>query len=344
MPLVDRSSYTPPPGFGNGHLQTIFPVLTRKVALITTVRERIETPDGDFLDLDWDTSNASSRLLIMTHGLEGSSTNPYVQAMAAAASRNGWDTLAWNLRGCSGQPNRLARSYHSGATEDLATVIGHVRGTGRYQRIDLVGFSLGGNLTLKYLGDCGSNLPIEIGAAVTFSVPCDLASSSLQLERPMNRIYMHRFLRTLRIKIREKMIRFPNQIHDVGMDSMRTFRQFDDAYTAPLHGFRDAAEYWRKASSLPVLHAIAIPTLLVSARNDPFLARACYPIEQARRNPNLYLEMPASGGHLGFIVFNRLREYWSESRAIAFLTQHPGPGAPRRGTPGLSRIALKKFT
>lgn len=319
MPIVEPSTYRSPPGFGNGHVQTIYPALFRRVPLVTLERERIATPDGDFLDLDWAVQNRAARLATLSHGLEGDSRNTYVQGMAAALQRNGWDVVAWNFRGCSGEPNRLLRSYHSGATEDLHAVIDHALATGRYHRLALIGFSLGGNLTLKYLGDLGPDADRRITHAVAFSVPCDLASSSLQLEKFGNRIYMSQFLLRLRQKIREKTSRFPEQLSDTGLDAMRTFREFDGAYTAPLHGFTSAEDYWHRASCAPVLSRIAIPTLLVNAQNDPFLARPCFPIEAARRNPALHLEMPRTGGHIGFISFNRQNEYWSETRAVGFL-------------------------
>ncbi|HEY5792779.1 MAG TPA: alpha/beta hydrolase, partial [Chthoniobacterales bacterium] len=187
-------------------------------------------------------------------------------------------------------------------------------------------FSLGGNLTLKYLGDLGPALDPRITGAAAFSVPCDLASSSRQLEKMTNRVYMGRFLVPLRAKIREKMIRFPGQLDDAGLDAMRTFREFDGAYTAPLHGFQSAEDYWRRASSKPVLSRIAVPTLLVNARNDPFLAPPCFPEEAARENPFFHFEAPRSGGHAGFLSFNARNEYWSESRAVEFL----GNGAQRQ--------------
>ncbi len=321
MPVVAPSTYRPPFGFANGHMQTVYPVLFRRVAMVTCRRERIHTPDGDFLDLDWDESSGSGRLVILSHGLEGSTSNSYVQGMAGAVRRAGWDVLAWHLRGCSGEPNSLLRAYHSGATEDLRTVVDHAFGTGRYERIDLVGFSLGGNMTLKYLGELGASAPGWLGGAVAFSVPCDLASSSLRLERPVNRIYMERFLRSLRVKIREKVGRFPGQVRDLGLDRMRSFRDFDGAYTAPLHGFESAEDYWEKASSKPVLNQIVVPTLLVNARDDPFLADACFPMEAATGSEKFYLETPDHGGHVGFVCFKRRGEYWSESRAIEFLSQ-----------------------
>jgi len=314
MPLIASSTYGAPWGLGNGHLQTILPVLFRRVPQITCERERIETPDGDFLDLDWNRDQRSDSLVIITHGLEGNSTNASVQGMAGAFQRAGWDTLAWNLRGCSGEPSRLLRTYHSGAWEDLQCVIDHA--AGGYRNIALVGFSIGGNLTLKYLGDHGSAIHPSIKGAVAFSVPCDLASSAKVLESRINSIYMNHFLKDLRRKIHEKAATFPGGISTEGLDHIRTFREFDGTYTAPLNGFLSAEDYWSKASSKPSLAGITVPTLLVNALNDPFLAPECFPREEAEVNPLLYLELPKSGGHLGFITF--AKEYWSETRAVEF--------------------------
>ncbi len=314
MPLLADSTYRPPWGLANGHLQTILPVLFRRVAPITYERERIATPDGDFLDLDWNRDHRSDSLVIITHGLEGNSANASVQGMAGAFHRAGWDTLAWNLRGCSGELNRLLRTYHSGAWEDLQSVIEYAAGT--YLRIALVGFSIGGNLTLKYLGDHGTSIDPRIVGAVAFSVPCDLASSALALESRINSIYMNHFLRDLRRKIREKALTFPGGIPTQGLDRIRTFREFDGTYTAPLNGFLSAEDYWAKASSKPSLHGITVPTLLVNALNDPFLGPECFPKKEAAANPHLHLELPESGGHLGFLTLEK--EYWSETRAVEF--------------------------
>jgi len=314
MPLLASSTYRPPWGLTNGHLQTIIPVLLRHVRTITCEQERIETPDGDFLDLDWNRNHRSQSLVIITHGLEGNSANASVQGMATAFHRTGWDTLAWNLRGCSGEMNRLLRTYHSGAWEDLQCVINHAAGT--YQNIVLVGFSIGGNLTLKYLGDHGATIHPSIKGAVAFSVPCDLASSARVLENRINSIYMNHFMRDLRRKIREKAATFPSEILTEGLNQIRTFHEFDGAYTAPLNGFLSAEDYWAKASSKPSLHGITVPTLLVNALNDPFLGHECFPRDEAAANPHLYLELPESGGHLGFLTPGK--EYWSETRAVEF--------------------------
>src|ERR1051325_1100597 len=175
MPIVARSSYVPPPFLANGHLQTLFPTLLRKVRGVAYQRARIATPDDDFLDLDW-AEQGASRLAIIAHGLEGDSKRAYVLGMVKALLKNGWDAVVWNARGCSGEPNRALRFTHSGATEDLQTVVAHVSSTGNYSEIAFFGFSLGGNLTLKYVGERGLELDRRIKAAVAFSVPCDLQS------------------------------------------------------------------------------------------------------------------------------------------------------------------------
>jgi len=318
MPIVSASTYKSPRFLSNGHVQTLLPSLIRRVSGVHYERERIPTPDNDFLDLDW-ARIGSRKLAVLAHGLEGDSKRHYMLGMVRALAKRGWDAVAWNARGCSGEPNRVLRFTHSGATEDLQTVISQVTSSCDYLDIALIGFSLGGNLTLKYLGERGGQLHPRLKTAAAFSVPCDLQSSSIQLAQPANRLYMRRFLITLHDKIRAMMKAMPGQIDDVGYERMRSFKDFDDRYTAPIHGFKDAEDYWRKCSCRPFLKSIQIPTLLVNAQNDPFLADRCYPIEEAEQSPNLFLEIPATGGHVGFIGFNGDGEYWSETRAVHFL-------------------------
>ena len=320
MPIIAKSSYVPPIGFSNAHIQTIFPTLFRKVKGVSYRRERITTPDDDFLDLDW-ASIGARKVAIVSHGLEGNSERCYILGVVKALNRSGWDGLAWNMRGCSGEPNKTIKSYHSGASEDLAVVVEHVIGGGKYDAVGLVGFSLGGNVTLKYLGERGSQTNKAITGAVTCSVPCDLASGAEEMAKPSNKIYMKRFTRMLHEKIKAKMRLMPERISDEGYNRIQTFRQFDDRYTAPLHGFRDADDYYNRASSKPFIHKITIPTLLVNAKNDPFLPQPCYPLREAEANPNFFLEMPKSGGHVGFIAFNKRKEYWFESRVVEFLSR-----------------------
>lgn len=321
MPIISPSQYHPPLFYGNGHLQTILPALLRRVDGVHYRRERIDTPDGDFLDLDWSQVGAR-RLVVLSHGLEGSADRSYIRGMARALNDHGWDVLAWNYRGCSGEPNRTLRFYHSGATDDLDLVIQHLLARDQWDEIALIGFSLGGNLTLKYMGEYEGSLDRRITRAVAFSVPCDLRSSAFKLARPANALYMRRFIRTLTAKVREKMIRMPGELEDRGLATMRTFLEFDDRYTAPLHGFRDAEDYWARSSSRRYLDAIRRPTLLVNAANDPFLAPECFPLREAERSRYLYLEIPGTGGHVGFPP-RTPGYYWMEERALRFLSDDP---------------------
>lgn len=313
VPLVE-SAYRPPAFLPGGHLQTIHPALCRRVRPVTQRRERLELPDGDFLDLDW-AAEGGKRLAILSHGLEADSKAPYIQGMAAALRERGWDVLAWNYRGCSGEMNRLLPFYHSGASHDLHEVVQHALAAHPAERIDLIGFSLGGNMTLKYLGE--RDVDPRLHRAVAFSVPCDLACSSQRLSTRTNRLYMDRFLRSLRRKLIAKKPSFPGEIDLTGIGKVRNFRQFDDRFTAPLHGFRDAEDYWARASSRPFLSRIRIPALLVNAANDPFLGPGCFPREEARESECFHLEVPTDGGHVGFSGASG--GYWSEKRAIEFL-------------------------
>lgn len=318
MGLIENSTYRAPTWLPGGHVQTIYPALFRRLERLPARAERLELCDGDFIDLEW-SGNAGSRLAILSHGLEAEMKTGYIQGMAAALIRQGWDVLTWNFRGCGSEPNRLLRMYHSGATEDLHAVVNHALVHHPAQSIDLIGFSLGGNLTLKYLGERPAELPSRLHRAVAFSVPCDLACSSHQLSLPSNRIYMDRFLVAMRAKIRAKKRMFPAQLDLSGLDQIRTFQEFDDRFTAPIHGFRDAADYWARNSSRQFLPSITLPTLLVNALNDPFLGPGCYPRDEAAGSSHFHFEAPATGGHVGFTSFGNAGEYWSETRAVDFL-------------------------
>ncbi|MFE8073164.1 alpha/beta fold hydrolase [Marinobacteraceae bacterium S3BR75-40.1] len=314
---MDFEAFKPPLLLRNPHVQTVWPTLFRRVSPGDPVPERIDTPDGDFLDLDW-YRQGSSRLAVVSHGLEGHSRRPYVLGMVRALQVAGWDVLAWNFRSCGGQMNRLLRFYHSGATEDLDWVIRHALHQGDYRQVDLVGFSIGGNLSLVYLGEQGGGADPRIGRCMAFSVPCDLAHAAEKLAAPENRIYMNRFLKDLREKLRQKSRLFPRQLDLSGLDRIQTFAQFDDRYTAPMHGFRDAEDYWTQCSSRRFIPAIRRPTLIVNALDDPFLTPACFPESEVGGNPHVELETPRWGGHVGFVHWKG-EDYWSEARACAFL-------------------------
>ncbi len=312
-------AYNPPFLFRNGHLSTIHSALFRHVSFPGYRRERLELADGDFLDLDWHgEGQRTDRVVVLIHGLEGNSGRPYMTGSARLLAERGYVVCALNLRGCSGVLNRHYRSYHSGATDDLREVIAHIRKNRPASRIFLKGFSLGGNIILKYLGEEGSGAHF-IEAAAAISVPVDLHDSLLQLEQPKNRLYARRFLRNLKEKLRQKQQMFPDRISDETIRSVRTLRNFDDLYTSPAHGFRDALDYYQRCSSLPLLDGISVPTLLLNARNDSFLGPACYPESQCRVHPKLRYESPRFGGHVGFVLPGGA--YYSELRTIRYFTQ-----------------------
>ena len=309
--------YNPPLLLFNKHLETIYPSLFRKIELTKKfTRERIYTKDNDFLDLDWIYTN-SNKLVIISHGLEGNSTRGYVVGMANAFVANGFDVLAWNYRGCSEEINKNLKFYHSGATEDLDEVIENAIKTNLYKEIYLIGFSLGGNLTLKYLGE--RTISGSIKKAIVFSVPSDLYSSCLQLSKPSNTMYSQRFLKSLKKKVREKAKNF-NELDISKLEKVSSLIEFDDYFTAPLHGFTSAIDYYKKSSANQFLKNIEIPTLIVNAANDPFLSKECFPVELVKNNKYVEIEIPKRGGHVGFTLFNEIGLYWSELRALDFIT------------------------
>ncbi|WP_158859897.1 YheT family hydrolase [Lunatibacter salilacus] len=315
MPVIKNQNYVHPFLMFNGHIQTIVPALLRTPCPLSFDRERITTPDGDFLDLDW-LKSSSERLLIISHGLEGDSRRPYMVGMANYFFSNGWDVLSWNFRGCSGEMNRRPIFYHSGATDDLETVIAHAHSG--YREICLIGFSLGGNLTLKYLGE-DHPTKYKVKKAVAISVPLDLSGSSNQIGRRENSLYTKRFLKTLKEKILQKSRVFPKEIQIKTLSSIRSLRQFDDVYTGPLHGFEGAEDYYTRCSSINFLSKISARVLILNARNDPFLSSSCYPEVLGVQFPYIYMDFPENGGHVGFAPRNRKDVYWSEKRALEFL-------------------------
>lgn len=324
--LIERSSYRAPWWLRNGHLNTIYPSLFRKLNLPFSERESIDTDDQDLLCLDWyrlpmsQTSVSTPRkLVIISHGLEGHSERPYVLAMCRKMNALGYDALAWNFRSCGPYMNRQKRFYHSGATEDLAHVIDHAHTD--YDAIALVGFSMGGNLSLLHSGREHETLNDKVRAVVGVSVPCDLEGCAHELAKRQNAIYMTRFLKDLRGKMRVKHAQFPDIPLD-SLDSVKNFQDFDDLYTAPLHGFADAKDYWTKSSCLGYLSQIKVPALVINAKDDPFLSDSAYPYDLVKSLENVYLETPDHGGHVGFVSFHADGSYWVEDRVAEFLETH----------------------
>ena len=324
MPLIKKSSYRARPFYlFTPHMETIVPSAFRKVSLLPYERERITTQDNDFLDLDW-IRNGNSQLVIISHGLEGSSDRAYMKGMAGIFARNQWDVLAWNCRSCSGEMNRGKRMYHHGVSDDLQQVVAHALAAGIYDKVFLVGFSMGGSITLKYLGENSKNLPKEVFRAAVFSVPCDLGGSARELSKKGNSFYRRRFLKKLGRKIEAKALQMPGLLNVEGYENIQHFADFDNRFTAPLHGFKDADDFYFHASANNYLPSIKVPTLLVNAKNDPMLPESCYPVEIAEGHPFVYLEMPEKGGHVGFSVVGS-KTTWAEKRAFEFATSaQPG--------------------
>ncbi len=316
MPLIKKTEYENPRWLFNGHLQTIYPGLFRSLITLPFERERITTPDGDFLDLDWLRGN-SRKLVIVSHGLEGNSRRPYMLGMGRQFFTKGFDVITWNFRGCGEELNLKPIFYHSGATYDLETVIEHA--SVGYDEVYLVGFSLGGNLTLKYLGE-ERERSSKIKKAVGISVPLHLESSCIKISSGRNIVYANRFLKTLKEKVVKKAMVFPDAIPTGTLRKIKTLKDFDDHFTAPIHGFRDAHDYYEQNSAIYFLERIAIPVLILNAQNDPFLSEKCFPVRLARELDQIWMEFPRYGGHVGFSPRIRAEMYLSEKRAFEFIT------------------------
>ncbi len=316
MPVIN-SNYNPPHFFKNGHLSTMYAGLFREVSGLVQTRERIHLPDGDFLDLDWSYANQTSKkVTILLHGLEGNAQRAYIRGSAKALTETGYDICAINLRGCSGEPNTSYRSYHSGATEDLTAVLEHILSSKEYSEIYLKGFSLGGNLLLKYLGEGKNTIPMELKGAVAVSVPCQLDDSLHQLLSFKNIAYAARFKKNLIEKLRIKQELFPTKISDSDIKKIKTLKDFDDVYTSKAHGFKDAMDYYTQCSARQFLSGISVPALIINAKNDSFLGKDCFPIEEANQNKNVYLEIPKYGGHVGFYGSRKLHLYRTKDRCF----------------------------
>ncbi len=303
--------------------QTIESSLLRRVPAVALTRERWETPDGDFLDIDRIPAPYGSPLLLVLPGMEGSSDSKQVTGLLGAARRQRWAGAVLNFRSCSGEPNRLKRSYHGGETSDLRWVIGRLILEDPNRPLFCAGFSLGGNVLLKYLGEEGEKLPVQVRAAVAVSAPFDLKAAAFRLEKGFSRVYGSRLVKSLKSKTREKLKRFPGFVDPKKLQAARTLEQFDNLVTAPVHGFRDADEYWAASSSSRFLSRIRRPTLLINAKDDPFLPASCLPVEAVSGNSFLTAEFPESGGHVGFLsgFWPLCPIPWAEERAVRFLLQ-----------------------
>ncbi len=308
--LTTPASYAPVAWLPDGHTQTLWAAFCRRAPAVLARRERIELNDGDFVDLAH-VGPEGAPLVLVLHGLEGDLQSPYARALLSATAARGWHGVLMHFRGCSGEPNRLARSYHSGDTGDLARIAALLAARG--PALAVVGYSLGGNVLLKYLGERGTSA--DCAAACAVSVPFDLAIAADTLNRGFARVYQRRLVASLQAKARRKFARLEAPIDLAELARWRDFRSFDDRVTAPLHGFASAADYYARSSSRPFLREVAVPTLIVHAQDDPFLDPQGIPSAEELAAP-ITLELAARGGHVGFVA---TEASWLERRILDFI-------------------------
>lgn len=314
--MIKPSSFKPPWWLRNPHLQTVWGTLfRRKRRQVAFWSSQFTLSDGDLLELTW-AGKGSGPIIILLHGLEGSADSPYADGLLAALAEKGYRAVVMHFRCCGKTINRLPRSYHAGDTKDLAEFIVFLQQQNPGVPLFAVGFSLGGNVLLKWLGETGKENPLR--AAVAVSVPFDLAASVAKIEKGFSRLYQHHFLKALRFKIQKKRGILPSKII-YNIKKIKTLRQFDDLVTAPLHGFRNADEYYRLSSSKSYLPHIGIPTLLIQAKDDPFMTKEMLPTSKSL-SPTTTLELADQGGHVGFVTTRHLFqiEYWLEKRILHF--------------------------
>lgn len=319
---MTASQFKPAWWLRNPHMQTIWPALCRRPVNVPLVRERLELPDGDFIDLDWMEGKQKSHLVLILHGLEGSIESHYAKGMLQRVAHQGWSGLFMHFRGCSGEPNRLRRFYHSGDTGDISFVVDTL--FKRYPDLNLavIGYSLGGNVLLKWLGETGRDNPIKAGIAV--SVPFELHKAARRIQSGFSKFYQWYFIRCLRERMSTKFKTKNNDPEDISvLYKLNTMIAFDDAITAPFHGFSGVDEYYTTASSRQYLSSIQVPTLIVHAKDDPFMTEDMIPSTD-ELSPKVTLELSDSGGHVGFVTgkYPWRPHYWLETRVPYFLKEH----------------------
>ena len=318
MPLIKGSAYPGPPRYlFNGHLETIIPDVFRRKMKVSYQRSRLTLKDHDFVDLDW-IKQGAKRLVILTHGLVGDSNRPYIQRAAAYFSQRQWDILAWNCRSCGGEVNNAFRLYHHGEIEDFSEVIDHAIHTHHYESIALIGYSMGGSITLKYAGVKGNTIPKQVIAAISFCAPFDIDICSRNMDSRSNAIYTYFFRKDIEVKLMEKDAQYPGRLDLSKLKTVRTWKEFDEHFSAPINGFSSAQDFYDNASVRHFIEGIQIPALAVNPINDPIIPIECVPIEACAAHPYLHLETPARGGHVGFSQKND-HFSWMEPRSYQFI-------------------------
>jgi uncharacterized protein len=316
--MIQTSGFRPAWWLNNTHAQTLFPCLRRYSGRLNIDWERLKLPDRDFVDLVWTEENGGPLVLIL-HGLEGSIKSHYIKGLMTALHEQGWRSILMHFRGCSGTHNNMARGYHSGETGDLRYVINTIKNRYPDRKLMAAGFSLGGNVLLKYLGEYGENCQLDTAVAV--SVPFELNDAADRLDRGFSKIYQRHLIRKIRNRIKDK---FKNRkdapFHSSDLFKWTNFHLFDNFVTAPLHGFSSSAEYYRLCSSRQFLKDITIPVLIIHAKDDPFLTTSAIP-DDSDLPENITLELSIKGGHVGFIngSFPWRPNYWLESRIPEYL-------------------------
>ena len=326
---MSPGQFRPSHWFPGPHVQTLGARLIRsRVGGVQLSRERLTLPDGDFLDLDWASSvegcsiPSDGSLVVVVHGLEGSSRSGYSKELYRALGKKGISTVGMNFRSCSGEINRSPRLYHSGETGDLAFVIGTLQERFPERRLGVVGVSLGGNVLLKYLGEVGDQARSFVQAAAVISVPFDLSAGADFMERGFSRVYRWSLVRKLKRKVRAKATLLSGLIDVERSLESRTFREFDDASTAPLHGFLGAEDYYTRSSSAGFVDKVRVPTLLIHSLDDPFLPAESVPHDAARANPHIECRFTDRGGHVGCVEGPPWAPvFWAEQTAAKFLAE-----------------------
>ncbi|MBQ7176533.1 MAG: alpha/beta fold hydrolase [Victivallales bacterium] len=319
MPIVEKSSYKTPVFFWNAHLQTIYPSYARKLEKVNYEREIFTAPDKMKFYLDW-SKTGSDKLVIVSHGLCGNTNRHYVLSTVKTFNGVGWDVLAWNYRGTGPTPLEDASSMTtSNSTDHLAWVLEHAILSGHYKKVVLMGFSMGGDLNLMYLSREASSVPNEMLGSVSFCATIDVNASSRCFDSFMGNVYFKYFIKKLKKIVIDADKATPGSVKNMDrLEGVSNILEYDDLFMAPLAGFRNAEDYWTTTSAWRWLDRLQVPSLIVNPKNDPFLAGKCYPVEEARQNDALFLEMPDGGGHCGFFNYGDV-EWWPMRRAKEFV-------------------------
>ncbi len=296
MPIITESSYTKRPLlYFNSYMETLIPYFTTKVNQVKFERERLELKDGDFVDLDWLSKN-SNDLILISHGLEGNSKDHFIEKSATSLHAKGYDVLVWHYRSCSGEMNRLERFYEHGDIADLDEVILHASKR-NYQRIFLLGFSMGGTMVINYMGNRPHPL---VKKGIVFSAPIDLSAAAVNLSGGFNRQLEKSFIKKWKKKIERKAQDFPDLFDLEALNNASSLSDIYEQHILPLHGYPSMEDYNSKWSSVQFIPNIKVPLLIVNAKNDPLLSENCYPREVCEKSESVYLEIPKYGGHTGF--------------------------------------------